>query len=469
MAFDTTNLRDYQVPHAVRLAQALHEPGFPCSWDTSDTGTGKTYAACALVRHYDIPTAVVCPKSLMPTWQRVADYMGVPKGRLVPLNYDIIRTGRTHFGDWSMLPRGTSRMKYFKWNEQINLLIFDEFQRCRGAESLTSRIALGAKLSGVPTIGVSATPGESPMDFRALGYLSGWFEWNMFHNWVQGKNCIKPFGQPKWKFVDKAGRSAVDVMAELHHAMMKRGSRISIEELGDKFPKNVLDTKLYRISEANKIQKLYKQVAETLSQLEERMGSDRDPEHGLTQTLRERQKIELLKVGLMVELAKSEIAQGRSVVIFCNFLFTIQALSQKLRDYDPAIITGASGWGYDILRRPDEDTDAANQRFQHNRTFLAIAQSDVGGVGLGFHDLYDRPRTSLINPHWSSMVLNQILGRIRRDGALSPALQKFLLVEGTVEETVFEAFLRKEAQLQTLLTNLTLKPFAGFKPNLVTV
>jgi hypothetical protein len=331
MAFDTTNLRDYQVPHAVRLAQALHEPGFPCSWDTSDTGTGKTYAACALVRHYDIPTAVVCPKSLMPTWQRVADYMGVPKGRLVPLNYDIIRTGRTHFGDWSMLPRGTSRMKYFKWNEQINLLIFDEFQRCRGAESLTSRIALGAKLSGVPTIGVSATPGESPMDFRALGYLSGWFEWNMFHNWVQGKNCIKPFGQPKWKFVDKAGRSAVDVMAELHHAMMKRGSRISIEELGDKFPKNVLDTKLYRISEANKIQKLYKQVAETLSQLEERMGSDRDPEHGLTQTLRERQKIELLKVGLMVELAKSEIAQGRSVVIFCNFLFTIQALSDPTK------------------------------------------------------------------------------------------------------------------------------------------
>lgn len=468
-AFDTSNLRDYQVPHAIRIAEALNKPGFPCAWDTSETGTGKTYAACAMVRHYNLPTAVVCPKSLIPSWKRVADFMGVPKGLLVPLNYDIIRTGRTHFGEWAMLPRGTSRMKYFKWNENIKLLLFDEFQRCRGAESLTHRIAVGAKLSGVPTVGLSATPGESPMDFRALGYLSGWFDYYHFYNWVRANNCIKPFGQPKWKFVDKDRKSTVDVMAELHRKMNDRGSRISIAELGDRFPKNVIDTRVYRIAEAKKIQAYYAQVADTMAKLSERMEDDRDPEHGLTATLRERQQIELLKVGLMCELAESEIQQGRSVVIFCNFLFTIEALSKKLSHYDPAIITGASGWTYDIQRREDEDTDGANQRFQHNRTPLAIAQSDVGGVGLGFHDLYGRPRTTLINPHWSAMVFNQILGRIHRDGSLSPALQKFLLVEGTVEETIFEAFLRKEAHLQTLLTNLALKPYAGYAPNEIAI
>ena len=468
-AFDTTGLRPYQVPHAIRIAEALNKPGFPCAWDSSETGTGKTYAACSLVRHYDIPTAVVCPKSLMPSWERVAAAMGVPEGRLVPLNYDIIRTGRTHFGEWATLPRGTSRMKYFKWNEKIKLLLFDEFQRCRGHDTLTHKIAIGAKLSGVPTVGISATPGESPMDFRALGYLSGWFDYYHFYNWVQSHNCIKPFGQPKWKFVDKDKRSTVDVMAELHHKMMDRGGRISIAELGDQFPKNTIETKLYRIAEAKKVQGYYDQVAETLSKLTERMEEDRDPEHGLTATLRERQQIELLKVGLMEELIRSEIDQGRSVVVFCSFLFTIEALSKKLSNYDPAIITGDSGWSYDIQRRPDEGTDAANQRFQHNRTPLAIAQSDVGGVGLGFHDLYGRPRTSLINPHWSAMVFNQILGRIYRDGALSPALQKLLLIEGTVEETVFDAFLRKEAHLKTLLTNLALKPYAGYAPTKVTL
>lgn len=460
-AFDTTNLRDYQVPHAIRIAEALNKPGFPVAWDRSDTGTGKTYAACSLVRHYNIPTAVVCPKSLMPSWTRVAKFMGVPDGLLVPLNYDMIRTGRSHFGDWATLPRGTSGMKFFKWNKNIQLLLFDEFQRCRGYDTLTHKIAIGAKLSGVPTVGLSATFGESPMDFRAVGYLSGWFDYFHFLSWVQKHNCVKPFGSQKWMFVDKKGRSTLDVMDELRRKMEERGSRIAISDLGDRFPANVIAPELYRISGAEKINKLYSQVGEVYSKLQARKAEDRNPEHGLTATLRERQEIELLKVPLMAEMIESEISQGRSAVVFCNFLFTIEALSKKLKHYEPAVITGAQGWSYDILRRPGEDTDAAVLRFQNNRTYLALAQSDTGGVGLGFHDLYGRPRTSIVNPHWSAMVFSQILGRICRDGAVSPALQKFPLVEGTVEEQVYEALVFKRANLQKLLTDADLQPYAG--------
>ena len=458
---DCTNLRDYQVPHAIRIAEALNQPGFPCAWDKSDTGTGKTYAACALVRHYKVPTTVVCPKSLMPTWERVAKFMGVPDGMLVPLNYESIRTGRTHMGEWAMLPRGSSQMKYFKWHKNIQLLIFDEFQRCRGHNTLNHQIAIGAKLSGVPTIGLSATFGESPMDLRALGYLSGWFDYYDFYRWVQNHNCVKPFGSNKWLFVEKNNKSTLDVMAELRAKLMGRGSGISIADLGDKFPKNVIAPELYRIKDASKVSRLYGEVSEVYGKLQQRRAGDKDPEHGLTATLRERQEIELLKVPLMVEMLESEISQGRSAVVFCNFLFTIEALSKKLKHYDPAIITGAGGWDYDILRRTGENTDVAVDRFQRNRTYLALAQSDIGGVGLGFHDLYERPRTSIINPHWSAMVFCQILGRIHRDGALSPALQKFPLIEGTIEERVYEALVRKRSHLQTLLTDADLQPYSG--------
>jgi hypothetical protein len=65
------------------------------------------------------------------------------------------------------------------------------------------------------------------------------------------------------------------------------------------------------------------------------------------------------------------------------------------------------------------------------------------------------------------MVFRQILGRIHRDGAVSPALQKFPLIEGTVEERVFEAFTRKAAHLHTLITDADLQPYAGFKPELI--
>ena len=465
-AFDITNLRDYQVPHAIKLAEALNKPGFPVAWDRSDTGTGKTYAACALVRHYRIPTAVVCPKSLMPSWERVSKFMGVPEGMLVPLNYDIIRTGRSYFGDWSTLPRGSTGMKYFRWHPSIKLLLFDEVQRCRGRESITHKILVGAKLSGVPTVGLSATFGESPLDFRAVGYLSGWFDYYDFYSWVQRHNCIRTL-DGKYKFVEKTSRSTQEVMAELRDKLVSRGSRIAIDDLGDRFPKNIIDTKLYRVSEESKIRKLYKEVAEVFDKLQVRRGVDKDPEHGLTQTLRERQEIELLKVRLIEEMVEDEISQGRSVVVFCNFLFTIEALSKRLKHYDPAIITGQAGWNYDILRRAGEDTDSAVLRFQENRTFLALAQSDTGGVGLGFHDLYGRARTSIINPHWSAMVFRQILGRIHRDGSLSPALQKFPLIEGTIEERVFEAFVRKAGHLHTLITDADLQPYAGFEPQLI--
>jgi hypothetical protein len=369
--------------------------------------------------------------------------MGLPDGLLVPLNYDIIRTGRTNFGDWATLPRGTTGMKYFKWNKQIELLIFDEVQRCRGAESLTHKILVGSKLSGVPTIGLSATFGESPLDFRGVGYLSGWFDYYHFYNWVRRHNCLKTL-DGKWKFVDKTSQSTLDVMKTLRAALMQRGSRIAIDDLGDAFPKNIIDTKLYRIGEASKLRKLYKEVADAFDKLRARQELDKDPEHGLTATLRERQQIELLKVRLMEEMVRDEIDQGRSVVVFCNFLLTIEALSKRLKDYDPAIITGAKGWEYDILRRPGEDTDSAVLRFQKNGTFLALAQSDTGGVGLGFHDLYGRPRTTIINPHWSAMVFRQILGRIH-----------------------FEAFTRKAAHLHTLITDADLQPYAGFKPELI--
>jgi superfamily II DNA or RNA helicase len=467
--FDPTGLRDYQIPHAIALAQAINKPGFPCAWDTSDTGTGKTYAACGLVRHFNVPATVVCPKALMPGWQRVAKQMGLRDGLLRTINYEMVRTGRAvEFGEWATLPRGTTRMRYFKWRKETGILLFDEAQRCRGHDTLNHQIMVGAKLSGVPVIGLSATPAESPMDMRALGYLSGWFDYYHFYNWVQNHNCVKPFGAHKWMFVDRTGRTTTQVMDGLREKLLERGSRISIADLGDAFPKNTIDCQLYRISEAGKINRLYDRVAKEIDLLERRKANDRDPEHGLTKTLRERQEIELLKVGLLEELTRDEILQGRSVVIFCNFLLTIQALASIFHSLDPAIITGADGWTYEIKRR-HETTDQANQRFQRNETFLAIAQSDVGGVGLGFHDLCGRPRTSLVNPHWSAMVFAQNLGRIHRDGALSPALQKFPLIEGTIEERVYEALVQKRGNLQKLLTDADLQPYCGLTPKLVHV
>jgi hypothetical protein len=56
---------------------------------------------------------------------------------------------------------------------------------------------------------------------------------------------------------------------------------------------------------------------------------------------------------------------------------------------------------------------------------------------LSLHDVNGKhPRVSLISPSFSAIDLKQALGRIHRAGAQSPAVQKIIFAEGTVEMRV---------------------------------
>jgi hypothetical protein len=453
-----TTLRPYQVPHSEALLAALHKPGFPFAMDSSCMGTGKTHVACDIIRRSDAATLVVCPKALQPGWHEVARLHGT---ELDTIGYEMLRRGSTPFGTWKQMPWGGSQ-KYFHFHPEIEFLIFDEFQRCRGHNTLTGRLAIGARLSGVPTMALSATPAESPLHCRALGYLSGWFGYSEFFNWIQSYNCVKPLSQP-WMFVDSSKRKTWEVMAEIRELMLQRGSRISIDALPPgTFPENIIEPRLYQIDNPDRMSKLYAEVQEGMEALVRRRAEDKDPNHALTQMLRARQEISLLRVPLLKSLAQDDLDQGRSVVLFSNFLFTVAELAKAFQEYDPAVITGAGGWAVDMPRRK-EPVSAAVERFQKNETHVCIAQSDTGGVGLSMHDLYGRQRVSYCELHWSAMSFSQILGRIRRDGALSPAVQRIPCVKGTPEEKVYSKLVAKRKQLQALLTDADLDPWSGIK------
>jgi len=455
-----SELRPYQAPHAEALLSALHKPGFPFALDFSDMGTGKTFVTCDLVRRTNAQTLVVCPKALVPGWHEVAQNMGT---EVDTLNYEMLRTGRTEFGKWETLKRGGGSMKYFHFHPSIELLVFDEFQRCRGFDTLTHRLAVGAKLSGIPTIALTATPAETPMHCRALGYLSGWFDYFHFFNWVQNHNCIKPFGSHKWEFVTRGGRTPQQVMAELRKLMLERGSRIDIGALPPgTFPENIVEPRLYAIDNPDRVTKLYQEMAAGIEALRARKAADKNAEHGLTKLLRARQELSLLRVPLLKSLIQDDLDQGRAVVIFSNFLLTIAELAKILQIHDPAIITGDGGWNVPMPRRK-ETTPQAAARFQANQTPVCIAQSDTGGVGLSLHDLWGRQRVSYVELHWSAMSFSQIMGRIRRDGAVSPAIQRIPCIAGTPEEQVYKALVKKSLNLQTLLTDEDLQPFAGLQ------
>ena len=66
--------------------------------------------------------------------------------------------------------------------------------------------------------------------------------------------------------------------------------------------------------------------------------------------------------------------------------------------------------------------------------------TQAGGTGLSLHDEHgNHPRMSLISPSFSAIDLRQALGRIHRATGVTPAIQKIVFANDTVEMGVCKA------------------------------
>jgi hypothetical protein len=59
--------------------------------DSSHTGVGKTVIACHLAKEMGLPVAVVCPKIVIPHWERELADVGIEP--LFVLNYEKLKRG----------------------------------------------------------------------------------------------------------------------------------------------------------------------------------------------------------------------------------------------------------------------------------------------------------------------------------------------------------------------------------------
>ena len=129
-----------------------------------------------------------------------------------------------------------------------------------------------------------------------------------------------------------------------------------------------------------------------------------------------------MKVKSIVEMTEDLVNEQKSVVIFVNFVQTIDALIEHLSM--PSVTVQGN--------QTETERSEGIKAFQENETHVIIVQTSAGGVGLSLHDLNSRQRVSLICPTWSAVDLIQCLGRINRSGALSPAIQKIIFAAGSM-------------------------------------
>lgn len=482
----TKKLLPYQVPHLLQLYECLKAKDRVI--DASDTGTGKTYTAIAVAKMLKCKPFIICPKSVVTNWIQVCKYFDIKI--LGIANYEMIKSCKYYTENYEIvkcpyMDRETVKkekhitpnkkekiledLKFMKnpckddliqifkmiiereqkekedkikdefvpdfnfYLPKKTLVILDEAHRCKNLGSLTSKVLLALNKNNVKIMLLSATLSDKLECFKPFGVILGLYkEARDYQNWMKCK--IKYL-----EIVNKTPLNYKDDLIKikiLHNTIFPNyGSRMKIKELGTMFPQNSIISNCYYLQNHNEVDKQYEEINKAIIELK----SQEDKANILVRILRARQRIEMLKITLIIDLIEEAIDNENSVVIFVNYRDTLEKIKDlintELNRKDISFIMGQQ----DIKER-DENI----QKFQSNENKIIICMIQAGNVGISLHDLHGgHPRISIISPSWSGQDMKQVFGRIHRAGSKSASIQKLVYVSGTYEETICDLLKNK--------------------------
>ncbi len=432
---DTSGLRPWQVKSVSKLVSSINYWG--AAVDGSETGSGKTFSACAVAREFGNNVVVICPKAVITTWKRVlTNHFKMEDKVIGVVNYERLRIGNEDSPIASYVLSRKDNRHVFTWKIPKNtLIIWDESQKLKNWKTQNAKICYTAIKEGFPMLFCSATLATNPLEMRAIGLAIKLFKGGNkdYYKWAKENGIVD--GDWGLEFNNDSR-----VLKKLHTAVFShRGVRLRRDDIPN-FPSCEIIPELYNMEESDvkHVNKIYDDMDKELKKLEERSKDDEESE--LIIRLRARQSVELLKVPRIVEMAEEGLEEGFSIAIFVNFTDTLNAIAERLKTdciYDGNIS--------DKLK--DEHVD----NFQNNTSRIILINIGSGGAGLSLHDLHGgHPRESIISPNDSAVLMRQCVGRIWRDGAKTKAIQKILLAANTVEEAVYDNFNRKLDNLDLL-------------------
>lgn len=457
----------------------------------SDTGTGKTYVATAVAIALRRPTLIVAPKISLTAWRSVAAQFG---DEFSVINYEQLRTGRTEFGRWDnqdniesgreayyvcencqqrveisnpapcychslgvhCIDTRRTKLVYGKFNFHpgVRSVVFDEVHRCGAERSLNAEILIAARRANAKILGLSATMATEPLKMRALGYAldlhgdkysipfkRGYLPMlPNFYQWATRHGCRKlpPMPGLHWAVGEERQRQ---IMTGIRSQIIPaRGVRITTDEIPG-FPECDITAEIYDIGKHAEIDSLYGQMASALGVLAHKATTDKAPDHPLTQVLRARQKIELLKVPVAVELTSDYVERGLSIAIFVNFQQTLDEL-RRILNCNCFIDGTPNGVRYRAGNIDD---------FQENRSPVILVNNDAGKESINLQDIYGgHPRGGIVFPSFSAVTMKQVFGRLPRDGGKTKCFYRLIFAAGTVEMPVYRRLRGKLNNLDSL-------------------
>lgn len=430
-------LMDYQIVHTLNLLISFIKNQVVL--DGSSTGTGKTYTSICVCKELGLRPLIICPLSITSVWKSVCDYFDVHPIAIV--NYEMIRTGKikTKIKDQIKFDENDKNNENnennknndldkilkivdgkYEWNFSKNtLVIMDEVHKCKNKNSLNGQLLISLK-NKVKLLMLSATVADKPENFNVFGYMLGFYK-----NISKSRNWISSIIR------DDNNRLDLKTSTLYEKLYPEKGARMSMDDIGIKFPKNHISVTCYTLNEKDQQEiNAYYQHIQNKKEL--------NNEHlSVTTILKCRQKIEFLKISIIVELIKKYLEIGKSIVVFVNFLNTLNGLEKVLK---------RTGLEYSSVQGGQslEQRDIEINKFQANNTRIIICTMQSGSQSISLHDIHgNAPRVSLILPSFSSIDLIQAFGRIYRVGLKTPAIQKIILCDDVYEKLICEKIKEK--------------------------
>lgn len=429
---NTDGLRPWQISAVSKLAASIEHYG--AALDGSDLGTGKTYSAVAVAREMGMNMVVVSPKQVMTTWTRVINNHFKMSDKLIGIiNYEQLRIGKTESPIASIVWNRKQRRNKFTWKIPKNtLIIWDEAQKLKNWKTKNSKTCLAAQAQGFKQLFCTATMAVTPMDLRTVGTCLKMFKTAKdYYEWLYRHGVSK--GRFGLEFDNN-----LTSLEKIHKELSGRGVRLVRDEIPG-FPESEIIADPYNMSDEDtaKINSIWEEMKREISLIEKREKSDEISR--MAEETRARQKVEMIKVPLFVEMVEESIEEGLSVVIFVNYTETVHALAKRLNT--DCIYNGEDS-STRMVKVNGEDKKMAIRDinvdlFQENKKKVIIINLASGGAGLSLHDLHGgHPRVALISPSYDPRHFRQSLGRVWRDGAKTKSIQKIVFVAGTVEDNI---------------------------------
>ena len=440
-----TTLYPKQEEHAKAIYQALLL--YRAALDTSQTGVGKTPMSCHIARHWQSqgkPVAVVCPKSVVTNWKRTLEQHGVTP--LFVTNYEKLRNGRDKIVKVKRQRKQKGSGKTHKWFEwaipKESLLIFDEVQWCKGHYTQNGNLLIAAKKQNIHILGLSATAAKDPTEMRALGFALGLHNLNemsgnnSFFHWLQENGCYKDPWK-NWKV-----RKDADLSSLNYELFSVKGiaSGLKTGDMPGSFKKQRVITDLGDYKGASELYEqagLNEEIIDSF--LDNISKKKKSAQTVVTDILRARQYVEMLKVTHFVEKTNDLLSEGKSVAVFLNFRESIEAFREAFPK---------SG----IIIGQQKDRDQQLDDWSNDKTRVIAVSAQAGGTGVSLHDQRgEYPRVAMISPTFSVQTYKQVLGRCFRVGMKTDLTQIVMVAANTIEEYVHEKCIGGVENMKTML------------------